>query len=45
MEKQISTDTFNNGLTNYYGAGLFIQTHWVLQVIRHTGGTGSTDVI
>lgn len=41
MEKQISTDTFNNGLTNYYGAGLFIQTHRGLKVIRHTGGTGS----
>jgi CubicO group peptidase (beta-lactamase class C family) len=40
-EKQIATDKLNNGLTNYYGAGLFIQTNRGLKVIRHTGATGS----
>jgi CubicO group peptidase (beta-lactamase class C family) len=39
-DKQTATDRFNNGLTNYYGAGLLIQTNRGLKVIRHTGGSG-----
>lgn len=41
LDKQIALDTLNNGLSVYYGAGLFIQTHNGLKVIRHTGATGS----
>ncbi|MBN9296124.1 MAG: serine hydrolase [Filimonas sp.] len=41
VSKQIALDAFNNGVTNYYGAGLFIQTQNGHKVIRHSGATGS----
>lgn len=41
LQKQITVDTFNNGVINYYGAGLFIQTSNGMNVIRHSGATAS----
>jgi hypothetical protein len=41
LPKQIALDVFNNGVANYYGAGLFIQTQNGHKVIRHNGATGS----
>jgi len=41
LPKQLALDTFNNGGTNYYGAGLFISKKNFLDYISHDGATAS----
>ena len=41
LSKQLALDAFNNGETNYYGAGLFISRKNLREYISHDGATAS----